>query len=81
MRLGFSKQTQKQYRKFPMTLQSLIDKQLSQLLENIHHPSLDVKKFVCKTPGVFQARVNKRYRFYFQIKKEMYYIVAITDHR
>lgn len=45
-------------------VQSKFWKQLSFLLHNIRHPSLHAKKYD-EQLGIWQARVDRNYRFYF----------------
>ena len=42
------------------------------LEQNLHHPSLRARKY--------EARVDKDWRFYFQIHNDVYYIVDIIPH-
>lgn len=54
-------------------------KQLGFLLQDIRYPSLHAKKYDEKQ-GVWQARVDDNFRFYFQIKKDTYFILNIIKH-
>jgi len=47
-------------------------KQVKFLEQNLHHPSLRARKY--------EARVDKDWRFYFQIHNDVYYIVDIIPH-
>ena len=49
------------------------------LLHNLHHPSLRAKKYD-EGQNLWQARVNKSWRFYFLIQGDAYYIVDIVPH-
>lgn len=80
MKYDLTSNAEKQYFGLPETLRRLVDKQFEYLLENPRHPSLNVKKYQGKISDIWQARVNLRYRFYFQIRKDTYLILAITDH-
>lgn len=44
MKLLFTKNFVRDYRKLPQEIQQTVDKQLEFLLENAKHPSLNVKK-------------------------------------
>jgi len=54
-------------------------KQVSFLLTDIRHPSLRAKKYD-EERGIWQARVNDDYRFYFLIKGETYILIEIKLH-
>ena len=49
------------------------------LEQNFRHSSLRAKKYD-KSQGLWQARVNKDWRFYFLIRDDVYYIVDIIPH-
>ncbi len=54
-------------------------KQVRFLEQNLKHPSLHAKKYD-ESQDLWQARVNKDWRFYFQILDDIYYIVTIIPH-
>lgn len=54
-------------------------KQAGFLLSRLNHPSLRAKKYE-GTADVWQARVNRDWRFYFRIIADKYYLVDITAH-
>ena len=54
-------------------------KQVKLLEQNLMHPSLRAKKYD-ESQDLWQARVNKDWRFYFLIQNDVYYIVDITPH-
>ena len=56
-----------------------MDKQIAYLVENLHHPSLRAKKYD-EAQDIWQARVNQRYRFYFKIEGDTYWILSVTPH-
>jgi hypothetical protein len=49
------------------------------LLADRHHPSLRVKKYQ-GAADLWQACVNRDWRFYFTIEGDLYTIVAIIPH-
>jgi plasmid maintenance system killer protein len=49
------------------------------LEQNLRHPSLRAKKYD-EARNIWQARVNKDWRFYFLIQDEVYYIIDIIPH-
>ena len=79
MRIAFSSRADKEYGKLSAQLQRQVDKQLGFLVENIRHPSLDAKKYG-GTDDLWQGRVNRDYRFYFQIDGDIYLILTIIPH-
>ena len=70
---------ERNYAKASQQVQRAFDKQSSLLLQNLHHPSLRAKKYD-KSQGLWQARVNKDWRFYFLIRDDVYYIVDIISY-
>jgi len=69
----------REYKKLSPQLQNKIDKALKFLLQNLRHPSLRAKKYD-KKRGIWQARVNDNYRFYFLIKKDVYILLEVKPH-
>jgi hypothetical protein len=67
------------YHKAPKEVQKAFDKQILLLLQNRNHPSLHVKKYDEAT-GLWQARVNYSWRFYFKIVDEVYLLEEIRYH-
>jgi len=70
---------ERSYAKAPPQVQRAFDKQSMLLLHNLHHPSLHAKKYD-EGRNLWQARVNKSWRFYFLIQKDVYCIVDIVPH-
>jgi mRNA interferase RelE/StbE len=70
---------ERSYAKAPQRVQRAFDKQSLLLLHNPHHPSLRAKKYD-EGQNLWQARVNKSWRFYFLIQGDAYYIVDIVPH-
>ncbi|MBF0343565.1 MAG: type II toxin-antitoxin system RelE/ParE family toxin [Nitrospirae bacterium] len=69
----------KDYQELSVKLQETFDKQLAFLLQDMQHPSLRAKKFD-ESKDVWQARMNRDYRMYFQIIKDTYVILSIIKH-
>jgi mRNA interferase RelE/StbE len=63
----------------PANVRKAFFKQLKFLEQNLRHPSLRAKKYDEAT-DLWQARVNKDWRFYFVIKDDTYYIVNVVPH-
>jgi mRNA-degrading endonuclease RelE of RelBE toxin-antitoxin system len=69
----------RQYQKLTTSLQRKADKQFEHLLSNIRHPSLHAKKYK-GSDDLWQARIDKDWRFYFFIIDPSYIIVSIIKH-
>jgi mRNA-degrading endonuclease RelE of RelBE toxin-antitoxin system len=61
----------------PAAVRKAFFKQVKFLENNLNHPSLHAKKYD-ETQDVWQARVNKDWRFYFTIKDDTY--IKIIPH-
>ena len=63
----------------PVSVQRAFIKQINYLSRNLHHPSLHAKKYN-ETRGLWQARVNDDWRFYFTIAPDRYEIEDLIPH-
>ncbi len=63
----------------PRNVQRAFEKQLRFLMGNLLHPSLHAKKYD-ESNDLWQARVNKDWRFYFTITDDTYRIEKIIPH-
>jgi mRNA-degrading endonuclease RelE of RelBE toxin-antitoxin system len=79
MRLDYSPQFLRSWGKVPLQVQKRFEKQAAFLLENLRHPSLQAKKYH-EARDIWQARVDRSWRFYFQIRGGTYYMLNITPH-
>lgn len=79
MKHSFTRHFVKKYHSLPPEIQKKFDKQLGFLIKDIRHPSLRAKKHD-EQRGVWQARVDSDYRFYFIIKKDTYFLLDIRLH-
>jgi plasmid maintenance system killer protein len=79
MNLRFTERLRKSYEASPPEIQRAFDKQAHLLSQNLGHPSLRAKKYE-KQPGVWQARVNRDWRFYFTIETDVYVIIGLSRH-
>jgi mRNA interferase RelE/StbE len=61
------------------SVRKAFDKQARLLAENLHHPSLRAKKYD-EANDIWQARVNRSWRFYFTIKDDVYIILRLIPH-
>jgi hypothetical protein len=69
----------KDYTEAPPAAQIAFDKQVKLLLENFRRPSLRAKKHD-ESRNIWQARVNRGWRFYFLITGDTYLILNIIPH-
>ncbi len=68
------------YKKLSPLLKKKTDKALNFLLKNLIYPSLKAKKYD-ETRGIWQARIDQKYRFYFLIEKDNYILLDIKRHK
>lgn len=73
MKIIFSNSFEKDYKKLPLKIQKLLDKQLIMLLENSRYPSLRIKKIQGRG-DIWEGRITQSYRFTFQKKNDTYII-------
>ena len=79
MRLLFTKNFVRDYRKLPQAIQKGVDKQLELLLTNAQHASLAVKK-MNDPRNIWEARVTLGYRLTFQIEGDIYVLRKVGSH-
>lgn len=79
MRHEFENKFLEQLENFPLEVQRKFQKQLRFLLQDVRHPSLHAKKYG-GTNNIWQARVDKNVRFYFEIKSDKITFLAIKKH-
>lgn len=79
MKIRLTAEAGKQFYKLPIQLQKKTRKQFAYLLEDIRHPSLNIKKYQ-GINDVWQGRIDKGYRFYFYIIDPEYIIISIINH-
>ena len=77
MELVFAERFDQSLRQAPAPVQRAFWKQARFLLSNLHHPSLRSKKYE-GADDLWQARVNRDWRFYFRIIGDKYCMVDIT---
>ena len=63
----------------PPQIQKAFLKQAGFLIQNLHHPSLHAKKYD-EGQDIWQARVNRVWRFYFTIEGDTYIVLDIVPH-
>lgn len=79
MRLAYTERFLKSFEAAPLRVQRAFHKQADFLLTSHKHPSLHAKKYD-EALDLWQARVNRDWRFYFVIKDDMYHLIDITRH-
>jgi mRNA interferase RelE/StbE len=63
----------------PLPVQKAFIKQINFLVRNLHHPSLQAKKYD-EAQDRWQARINNDWRFYFTINGDTYRILELIPH-
>jgi len=63
----------------PPSVRKAFYKQIAFLVVNLHHPSLHAKKYD-EANDVWQARINRDWRFYFVIMDDSYVILDVIPH-
>jgi len=79
MRIKFSERFQRSYKEAPERVRKDFNKQGRYLIKNLRHPSLHAKKYN-ESGGIWQARINRDWRFYFIIKDDVYHCIDIIQH-
>ena len=79
MNVAFTARAQHDFADLTPQLKSRLRKQIALLQDNLRHPSLQAKKYD-DANEIWQGRVNRDYRFYFQIDRDTYRILRIIPH-
>lgn len=79
MHVEYSERFIRSYTDSPDRIQRAFDRRLAFLLESLRHPSLRAKKYD-ESRDIWQARVDGGWRFYFQIRGDVYYLIDIMPH-
>jgi len=79
MTWAHTRRSERDYRAAPPAIQAAFEKQVRLLAKDRSHPSLRAKKYDEAT-GLWQARVNRDWRFWFLVQGGTYLIVAIAPH-
>jgi len=67
------------YKKLSPDIRKQADNKISLLVNNLHHPSLRIKK-IQGSKDIWEGRVTKDIRFTFQIVKDVYTLRRIGKH-
>jgi mRNA-degrading endonuclease RelE of RelBE toxin-antitoxin system len=79
MKWQHSNRSKEDYDSLQSSVRKAFDKQARLLAGNLLHPSLHAKKFN-ESEDLWQARVNKGWRFFFTITDDTYIIARIVPH-
>ena len=79
MKIAFSDRAIEAAKGAPLNVRRALNKQLRFLADNLQHPSLHAKKYD-ESSDLWQARINKAWRFYFTITDDMYRIEDVIPH-
>lgn len=79
MRLRYTDRFSRQYADAPVPIQTAFDRKAALLAQNLRHPSLRAKKYD-EARDLWQARVSRGWRFYFQIEGDAYTILSLIPH-
>ncbi len=79
MKVPFTERADKDYEDLRSEVRKAFAQQLGFLLNRLSHPSLRAKKYD-ETNDIWQARVNRSWRFYFVIRGDEYVILSILPH-
>jgi len=79
MNLCYSPHFLRSYDAAPARIRKAFDKQILLLIQNLRHPSLQVKKYD-EARGIWQARVTRAWRFYFTVEGDTYHLHEIKSH-
>jgi mRNA interferase RelE/StbE len=79
MRLFYTERFRQSYADAPADVQRRCDKQLGLLVQDLRHPSLRAKKYD-EARNIWQARVNRSWRLYFIIERDLYYLLDLMPH-
>jgi mRNA-degrading endonuclease RelE of RelBE toxin-antitoxin system len=80
MKLFLTNRFKREYRKAPDDVKDRIDKALRYLASDLKHPSLRAK-IIDETNRIWQARVTRNWRIYFQIEDGLIIGLRIFAHK
>lgn len=79
MRVAYTDRFRRSYRAAPAEIRSAFDRRADLLIGNLRHPSLRAKKYD-EARDIWQARVNRDWRFYFLIQDDTFVLLDIIPH-
>ncbi len=80
MEIRHTLRSKKSIKRLRKAIQLKFEKQAQLLISNPNYPSLHAKKYD-KERGIWQARIDRSYRFYFLVRKGFYILLDITKHK
>ena len=79
MKIFHTRSASNAFDRAPKAVQKAFLKQIAFLRGNLNHPSLRAKKYN-EAANIWQARINKDWRFYFSIAGDTYIILKLIPH-
>lgn len=79
MKAKYTDRTARTLARLPAEIRKGVYKQVGFLLLDLHHPSLHAKKYD-ESKDLWQARVNRDWRFYFHIEGDTYIVTDVIPH-
>jgi mRNA interferase RelE/StbE len=79
MKITYSRKALDAVEDAPAAVRKAFFKQVALLANDLHHPSLRAKKYD-ESQDLWQARVNKDWRFFFTITDDTYQIEKVIPH-
>jgi mRNA interferase RelE/StbE len=79
MKIGYTKRALKALERLPVPVRKSFLKQVGYLVHDPRHPSLRAKKYD-EAEDLWQARVNRDWRFYFVIRGDVCIVTNIIPH-
>jgi len=79
MRIAFSKKALNDYLELPRELKEKADKQFFLIIKNFRHLSIHAKKYN-KVLNLWQGRIDKNFRFFFNIETDVVFVITIIKH-
>lgn len=67
------------YANLPNKIKRKVDKQITFPLRDFRYPSLHAKKYD-EANDIWQARIDRSYRFYFKIEGDSYLLIELDKH-
>lgn len=81
MRLRFTEPFRADYAHLPAAIQERIDRQLTTLLDDPRHPSLQIRKLRSDPRGkTWYGRITDDHRFTFEIQGDVYVLRRVGKH-
>lgn len=79
MKVLYTPHFKKCFKSLPKEVKKKFKRQIHFLLENLRHPSLKCKRYDGKQ-RIWQARIDRYYRFYFLLKGDTYVLLEVKPH-